>query len=110
MDKKKIIIQRLKNIKNNIFQALNDDPSVPLYPHTFQSAYPPPHNSTFKAFMGLTALTSDTMTPTNKFNYPTSYTINNHTFMNWKKTKTKNAEFPQNTHPIIQYLVLSGPN
>lgn len=71
-------------IRSDVFQALNDDSSVPLYPRAFRSAYPP--GSAFKTFVGLAALASGTVTPKDKFNCPTSFTVGNHTFMNWKKT------------------------
>ncbi|MFM8807904.1 MAG: penicillin-binding transpeptidase domain-containing protein, partial [Chthoniobacterales bacterium] len=53
-------------IRSEVFDKLNKDPSDPLYPRAFRSAYPP--GSTFKTFVGLAALQAGTVTPETKIN------------------------------------------
>ncbi len=65
------------------FDRLQKDPSVPLYPRAFRSAYPP--GSTFKAVTGLAAIQSGAITPVQKFNCPPSLAVGNVVFRNWKK-------------------------
>jgi len=80
-------------IRPEVFDALNKDPADPLVPRAFRSAYPP--GSTFKTFIGLAALASDTITTKNEFNCPTSFTVGNHTFMNWKKSGSGMLNFKE---------------
>lgn len=71
-------------VKKEVFDKYNTDEAVPLLPRAFRSAYPP--GSTFKTFVGLAALESGKIKPKDEFNCPTSFTVGNHTFANWKKT------------------------
>jgi len=71
------------SIRPEVFEQLQNDPSVPLYPRAFRSAYPP--GSTFKTFVGLAALESNAVTPKTKFNCPPSFAVGNVVFRNWKK-------------------------
>jgi penicillin-binding protein 2 len=73
------------------FQAYQDDPSVPLLPRAYRSAYPP--GSTFKTFVGLAALESQTITPTSEFNCPTSFSLGKLVFRNWKKSDAGSLDF-----------------
>ena len=69
-------------IKPDVFAKLNDDPSVPLYPRAFRSAYPP--GSTFKTFVGLAALQSGLINPETKISCPGGLQVGNFYFRNWK--------------------------
>jgi len=62
------------------FAKLNDDPSVPLYPRAFRSAYPP--GSTFKTFVGLAALQSGLFAPDSKVSCPGGLQVGNFYFRN----------------------------
>lgn len=75
------------------FDALQNDPSVPLYPRAFRSAYPP--GSTFKTITGLAALQSGSITPAQKFNCPPSLQIGNFVFRNWKKEGAGSLNFKE---------------
>jgi penicillin-binding protein 2 len=65
------------------FKALQDDPDIPLLPRAFRSAYPP--GSTFKVAVGIAALESGTVSPTDEYQCVPSLDIGNVTFHNWKK-------------------------
>jgi penicillin-binding protein 2 len=69
-------------IRPDVFAKLNDDPSVPLYPRAFRSAYPP--GSTFKTFVGLAALQSGLINPETKISCPGGLQVGNFYFRNWK--------------------------
>lgn len=64
------------------FQALQDDPDVPLLPRAFRSAYPA--GSTFKIFVGMAALDSGAIDPATTLDCPPSLSIGNLVFRNWK--------------------------
>lgn len=70
-------------VRASVFDAYNNDPAAPLVPRAYRSAYPP--GSSFKPFVGLAALASGAITTKTKFSCPTSFTVGNHTFANWKK-------------------------
>ncbi len=110
-------------VKKEIFDKLNNDPSNPLIPRAYRSSYPP--GSTFKVFVGLAALETGKVTPKSEFNCPTSITVGNHTFKNWKKegagmlnyvealTQSCNTWFYQvglkiGAPPIIEYATKLG--
>lgn len=71
-------------IKPEVFSKLNDDPSDPLYPRAFRSAYPP--GSTFKTFVGLAALQTGIITPTTRIGCPGGLQVGNFYFRNWKSS------------------------
>ncbi len=75
------------------FERLQKDPSVPLYPRAFRSAYPP--GSTFKTVTGLAALQSGAITPQMEFNCPSSFAVGNVIFNNWKKEGAGMLNFSQ---------------
>jgi len=67
-------------IRPDIFDKLNNDPSAPLYPRAFRSAYPP--GSTFKTFVGLAALQTGEINGETKISCPAGIQIGNHYFGN----------------------------
>ncbi|TSA29498.1 MAG: penicillin-binding protein 2 [Verrucomicrobiaceae bacterium] len=71
-------------VKPAIFEAFSKDPSDPLVPRAFRSAYPA--GSTFKTFVGFAALNSGKIKPKDEFNCPADFTVGDHTFKNWKKS------------------------
>jgi penicillin-binding protein 2 len=73
------------------FAALQEDPSVPLYPRAFRSAYPP--GSTFKTFVGLAALENGSVQPNTRVSCPTSIAVGNFVFRNWKKEHAGSLNF-----------------
>ncbi|HEV7866920.1 MAG TPA: penicillin-binding protein 2 [Chthoniobacteraceae bacterium] len=81
----------IPNISGDAYKALQDDKNIPLLPRAFRSAYPP--GSTFKVFVGLAALNSGKIGPHDEFSCPTSMSIGNLTFRNWKKTDGGSLDF-----------------
>jgi len=77
----------------DVFAEYSNDPAAPLLPRAFRSAYPP--GSTFKTFVGFAALEYGGITPETRISCPTSYTVGNHTFRNWKKNHAGNLTFTQ---------------
>jgi len=75
------------------FSAYSKDPSNPLLPRAYRSAYPP--GSTFKTFVGFAGLESGRVTTQETFSCPTSYTVGDHTFRNWKKVDAGRLTFKQ---------------
>ena len=71
-------------IRPEVFTKLNDDPSDPLYPRAFRSAYPP--GSTFKTFVGLAALQTGIITPATRISCPGGLQVGNFYFRNWKSS------------------------
>jgi penicillin-binding protein 2 len=71
------------SISQGDFDALNNDPALPLFPRAFRSGYPP--GSTFKVFVGLAALQSGVINGDDEFNCPRSMEIGRLVFRNWKK-------------------------
>jgi penicillin-binding protein 2 len=80
-------------IKPDVFAKLNDDPSVPLYPRAFRSAYPP--GSTFKTFVGLAALQSGLITPDTKISCPGGLQVGNFYFRNHRSGHSGNLTLAQ---------------
>lgn len=70
-------------VNKEVFDRLQNDSDVPLYPRAFRSAYPP--GSTFKIITGIAALQSGAIRPEDRFSCPTSFTVGNVVFRNWKK-------------------------
>jgi penicillin-binding protein 2 len=78
-------------IRQDVFDRYNKDAADPLVPRAYRSAYPA--GSTFKVFVGLAALQTGKIKPGNEFNCPSSFTVGDHTFANWKKTGAGNLNF-----------------
>jgi len=80
-------------IRTEIFDKLNKDPSDPLYPRAFRSAYPP--GSTFKTFVGLAALQAGTVTPESRVSCPGGLQVGNFYFRNHRSGHSGNLTFAQ---------------
>jgi penicillin-binding protein 2 len=80
-------------VKPSVFAAYSKDPSNPLLPRAFRSAYPP--GSTFKTFVGFAGLEAGRITAAETFSCPTSFTVGNHVFRNWKKVDAGRLNFRQ---------------
>jgi penicillin-binding protein 2 len=65
------------------YKQLEDDPTDPLLPRAYRSAYPP--GSTFKVPVGIAALESGAIKLEDEFDGPASIQIGGLTFHNWKK-------------------------
>lgn len=79
------------SVPAKVFSDYSNDPSNPLLPRSFRSAYPP--GSTFKTFVGLAGLESGRITPRETFSCPTSFAVGNHVFRNWKKVDAGQLTF-----------------
>jgi penicillin-binding protein 2 len=79
------------SISQEEFNVLQNDPSVPLLPRAYRSAYPP--GSAFKVFVGLAALETGTIDPDSEFNCPPSFSLGRLTFRNWKKSDAGSLDF-----------------
>src|SRR2546430_9126028 len=75
------------------FKALQEDPGIPLLPRAFRSSYPP--GSTFKVAVGIAALESGAVTPSEEYQCVPSIQIGNLTFHNWKKSDRGFINFVQ---------------
>ena len=75
------------------FKALQDDPDIPLLPRAFRSSYPP--GSTFKVAVGIAALESGAVSPSDQYQCVPSIQIGNVTFHNWKKADRGSLNFVQ---------------
>lgn len=80
-------------IRASIFDAYSKDPSDPLVPRAFRSAYPP--GSTFKTFVGFAALETGKIKPGDEFSCPAALSVGDHTFRNWKKTAAGSLTFKE---------------
>jgi penicillin-binding protein 2 len=80
-------------IKADVFAKLNNDPSVPLYPRAFRSAYPP--GSTFKTFVGLAALETGQITPSTRISCPGGLQVGNFYFRNHRSGHSGNLTLAQ---------------
>ncbi|MEY3481907.1 MAG: penicillin-binding protein 2 [Verrucomicrobiota bacterium] len=67
-------------VRPEVFEKLNKDPSAPLYPRAFRSAYPP--GSTFKTFVGLAALESGEIDAKSRISCPPGLQVGNFYFRN----------------------------
>lgn len=76
-----------------IYAQLTKDPTVPLLPRAFRSAYPP--GSSFKTVVGIAALEGKFITPEDRFPCPPSLEVGNVTFHNWKKVDAGKLNFVQ---------------
>jgi penicillin-binding protein 2 len=75
------------------FKALQDDPDIPLLPRAFRSSYPP--GSTFKVAVGIAALESGTIRPSDEYQCVPAIDVGNVTFHNWKKENRGSLNFVQ---------------
>ncbi len=97
-----------------VYKQLSDDPSVPLLPRAFRSAYPP--GSTFKTFVGLSGFQSGTLIPKDTYTGPQAIDIGNFTFHNWKKYSVGKLDFVEaltqscNTWFIQAGIKIGAPN
>lgn len=73
------------------YNALNNDPNLPLLPRAFRSSYPP--GSTFKVPVGIAALESGAIKLDQEFPGPPSIQIGGLTFHNWKKSDAGMLDF-----------------
>lgn len=80
-------------VRPAIFDAYSKDPSDPLVPRAFRSAYPA--GSTFKTFVGFAALETGKVKPGDEFSCPATFTVGDHTFKNWKKTGAGSLNFKE---------------
>ena len=80
-------------IRPDVFAKLNNDPSAPLYPRAFRSAYPP--GSTFKTFVGLAALQTGLITPDTKISCPGGLQVGNFYFRNHRSGHSGNLTLAQ---------------
>ena len=80
-------------VRPDVFARYSNDPADPLVPRAFRSAYPP--GSTFKTFVGFAGLETGRITPKETFSCPTSFTVGDHTFRNWKKVDAGRLTFKQ---------------
>lgn len=80
-------------VKRDVFARYSNDPADPLVPRAYRSAYPP--GSTFKSFVGFAGLESGRITAKETFPCPTSFTVGDHTFRNWKKVDAGRLNFKQ---------------
>lgn len=78
-------------VRKDVFDRYNLDEAAPLIPRAYRSAYPP--GSTFKTYVGFAALETGKIKPSSEFNCPTSFTVGDHTFANWKKVGAGNLNF-----------------
>lgn len=81
------------SVKPSVYNALSNDPSNPLLPRAFRSAYPP--GSTFKAFVGFAGLETGRINARETFSCPTAFAVGNHVFRNWKKEDAGRLNFRQ---------------
>ncbi len=81
----------IPNISTEKFKELQDDPNIPLLPRAFRSSYPP--GSVFKVTVGIAALESGAVYPTEEYDCPPAVQIGNTTFHNWKKTERGTLNF-----------------
>src|SRR5438309_7858795 len=81
------------SISADQLKALQADPDIPLLPRAFRSSYPP--GSTFKVAVGIAALESGAVTPSEQYQCVPSIQIGNLTFHNWKKSDRGFLNFVQ---------------
>ena len=80
-------------VRPAVFDAYNKDPSDPLVPRAFRSAYPA--GSTFKTFVGFAGLESGKLKPGDHFDCPAAFSVGDHTFKNWKKSGSGSLNFKE---------------
>ena len=80
-------------IRPDVFEKLTKDPSDPLYPRAFRSAYPP--GSTFKTFVGLAALQSGLINGETRVSCPGGLQVGNFYFRNHRSGHSGNLTLAQ---------------
>jgi penicillin-binding protein 2 len=75
------------------YAALSGDKNNPLFPRFSMAAYPP--GSTFKCFVGLAALASGKLSPSDEFDCPPGFQIGDRIFHNWKKEERGMLNFAE---------------
>lgn len=80
-------------VRAEIFDKLNKDPSAPLYPRAFRSAYPP--GSTFKTFVSLAALESGLIDAKTRVSCPGGLQVGNFYFRNHHSGNSGNLTMAQ---------------
>ena len=80
-------------VRQDVFARYSNDPAKPLVPRAFRSVYPP--GSTFKTFVGFAGLETGRISPKETFTCPTSFTVGDHTFRNWKKVDAGRLTFKE---------------
>ena len=83
----------IPSISAEKFKALQDDPDIPLLPRAFRSSYPP--GSTFKVAVGIAALETGAVRPSDEFQCAPAISVGNVVFHNWKKTDRGSLNFVQ---------------
>lgn len=78
-------------ISTEDFKALQDDPNNPLFPRSYQAAYPP--GSVFKVIVGAAAMQSGKVDPGDEFSCPGALKIGGLTFNNWKRGHAGSLNF-----------------
>lgn len=78
-------------ISDSEYARLRDDPTHPLLPRAYGSAYPP--GSTFKVVTGLGCMNDGKVDPEDEFSGPAAMQIGGITFHNWKKTDSGMLNF-----------------
>lgn len=113
----------IPQISETEYVQLSNDPTHPLLPRAYGSAYPP--GSTFKIITGLAAMNEGKVDPDDRFGGEAAIQIGGLTFRNWKKTDVGPLNYVQaltqscNTYfykmglktgaqPIIDYCLRLG--
>jgi penicillin-binding protein 2 len=81
------------SISEQKFAALEKDPTLPLLPRAYRSAYPA--GSTFKVIMGVSAFQSKKIDPDDEFDCSSAMQIGNLVFHNWRKSDQGDLTFPE---------------
>jgi penicillin-binding protein 2 len=80
-------------IRTEVFNTLRDDPTFPLVPRAYDSAYPP--GSTFKVITGLAAMNDGYVDPADEFDGSPSMEIGGRVFHNHTRRHQGMLAFPQ---------------
>ena len=80
-------------ISSEKFKELQDNPDVPLLPRAFRSSYPP--GSVFKVPVGVAAMESGLVNPSDEYGCPPALQVGNVVFNNWKKVDRGYQNFVQ---------------
>jgi penicillin-binding protein 2 len=80
-------------VKTEVFNKLRDDPTFPLVPRAYDSAYPP--GSTFKVITGLAAMNDGFVDPGDEFEGSPSMEIGGRVFHNHTRNHQGMLAFPQ---------------
>lgn len=80
-------------VRPDVFEKLSKDPSAPLLPRAFRSAYQP--GSTFKTFVGLAALESGQINAETRISCPGGLQVGNFYFRNHRSGNSGNLTLAQ---------------